>query len=255
MAINNTTGASSSTTSDTPSSGERSRVVQTQAPVRIMIANSKGGCGKTTVATNLASFLSKSGQQTAIIDYDPQHSSIDWLKERDEQHPNIHGVSVAQRTNPTAMTRSWSLRVPAGTSRVILDTPAGLAGNELSDLVQHADIILIPVIPSSIDIRAVTYFIKDILLSYSYRMKPKPIAVVANRVRKNTIIYGKLERFLATLSIPFIAALRDTQYYVHASEQGLGLADLANVPRKDKKEWEKLTRWIDEQAMKKEGRL
>src|SRR5690554_1790476 len=239
------------TTSNTASSiapDDNSRIIKIEAPIRIMVANAKGGCGKTTIATNLASFMSNSGHKTAIIDYDPQCSSIDWLKDRDEHLPVIHGVPAAQRTNPTGSTRSWSLRVPSGTTRVILDTPAGLTGNELSDLIQYSDIILIPVIPSAIDIRAVTFFIKDVLLSYAYRVNPKPIAVVANRVRKNTIIYGKLERFLATLSIPFIATFRDTQQYVRASEQGMGLIDLAQVEEKDKKEWMKLLAWIDEKA-------
>src|SRR5690348_14135080 len=93
-----------------------------EAPIRIMVANAKGCCGKTTIATNLASFMSNSGHKTAIIDYDPQCSSIDWLKDRDEHLPVIHGVPAAQRTNPTGSTRSWSLRVPSGTTRVILDT-------------------------------------------------------------------------------------------------------------------------------------
>lgn len=245
MAINNTTEQHNN---PDPASEVRSRIVQVDAPFRIMVANAKGGCGKSTIATNLASFMSNSGHITSIIDYDPQCSSIDWLKDRDPQLPSIHGIPAAQRTNPTANTRSWSLRVPAGTTRVVLDTPAGLTGNELSDLIQYSDIILIPVIPSAIDIRAVTFFIKDVLLSYAYRVNPKPIAVVANRVRKNTIIYGKLERFLATLSIPFIATFRDTQQYVRASEQGMGLIDLAQVEEKDKKEWMKLLAWIDEKA-------
>lgn len=227
------------------SSGEKSRIIKNEAPIRIMVANAKGGCGKTTVATNLASFMTHNGHKTALIDYDPQCSAIDWLKDRDQHLPNIHGVAAAQRANPMGSTRSWALKVPGGTTRIICDTPAGLTGNELSDLIHHADIIIIPVIPSTIDIRAVTFFIKDVLLSYAFRVNPKPIAVVANRVRKNTIIYGKLERFLATLSIPFIASFRDTQYYVRASENGLGLVDLGRMDEKDKKEWKKLLDWID----------
>ena len=96
--------------------------------------------------------------------------------------------------------------------------------------------IVIPVIPSAIDIRAATGFIRDVLLSRAYRINPKPIAVVANRVRKNTLIYAKLERFLNSLQIPFIAALRDTQFYVRASEHGLGLVDFDQQDSKDEKE-------------------
>lgn len=252
MARDNRTEQQNSESTAHQSNEAGSRVIHNTAPVRIMIANAKGGCGKTTIATNLASFMTHSGHKTAIIDYDPQCSSIDWLKDRDTHLPNIHGVPAAQRTNPTASTRSWSLRVPSGTTRVILDTPAGLTGNELSDLIQYSDIILIPVIPSAIDIRAVTFFIKDVLLSYAFRVNPKPIAVIANRVRKNTLIYAKLERFLATLSIPFIAAFRDTQYYVRASEHGLGLVDFDQVEEKDKQEWQKLLSWVDEKITLKE---
>ncbi len=229
------------TPQDTPATV---RVVSRAAPVRIMIANAKGGCGKTTMATNLASYFSRQGEVTALIDYDPQGSSMDWLQARDQHLPKISGVPAFQRHVPSASTRVWSLRVPANTSRVILDTPAGLAGNELSDLIQQADLIVIPVIPSAIDIRAATGFIRDVLLSRAYRINPKPIAVVANRVRKNTLIYAKLERFLNSLQIPFIAALRDTQFYVRASEHGLGLIDFDQQDSKDEKEWQPLLQWL-----------
>ncbi len=220
------------------------RIISRAAPVRIMVANAKGGCGKTTMATNLASYFSRLGEVTALIDYDPQGSSMDWLQARDQHLPKISGVAAFQRHAPSASTRTWSLRVPSDTSRVILDTPAGLAGNELSDLIQQADLIVIPVIPSAIDIRAATGFIRDVLLSRAYRINPKPIAVVANRVRKNTLIYAKLERFLNSLQIPFIAALRDTQFYVRASEHGLGLIDFDQQDSKDEKEWQPLLQWM-----------
>lgn len=229
----------------TDSPGTASRVIKHGVPVRIMIANAKGGCGKTTMATNLASYMSRNGQGTALIDYDPQGSSMDWLQVRDNHLPRISGVAAYQRHSPNASTRTWSLRVPVGTSRVIIDTPAGLSGNILSDLIQQSDVLIIPVIPSAIDIRAATGFIRDVLLSRSYRLNPKPIAVVANRVRKNTLIYAKLERFLKSLQIPFVAAFRDTQFYVRASEHGLGLVDFDQQDSKDKQEWLALINWLE----------
>ncbi|UZK04719.1 AAA family ATPase [Venatoribacter cucullus] len=223
----------------------QSRVTRHDVPVRIMVANAKGGCGKTTMATNLASYLSSRGHGTALIDYDPQGSSMDWLQVRDEHLPKISGVAAFQRHVPNASTRTWSLRVPVGTTRVIIDTPAGLSGNVLTDLIQQSDVIVIPVIPSAIDIRAATAFIRDVLLSRAYRINPKPIAVVANRVRKNTLIYAKLERFLSSLQIPFVAAFRDTQFYVRASEHGLGLIDIGQTESKDMEEWLVLMEWLE----------
>lgn len=239
------------TETETPQqSGPAVRVVSRQMPVRIMVANAKGGCGKTTMATNLASYFTRHGEITALIDYDPQGSSMDWLQARAEEMPEINGIAAFQRHAPSASTRSWSLRVPVNTSRVILDTPAGLSGNELSDLIQLADLIVIPVIPSAIDIRAATGFIRDVMLSYAYRRNPKPIAVVANRVRKNTIIYAKLERFLNSLQIPFVAAFRDTQFYVRASEHGLGLIDFDQRDAKDIREWQALIGWLNQNIEK-----
>lgn len=223
----------------------QARVIRHGMPLRIMVANAKGGCGKTTMATNLASYMSHKGHGTALIDYDPQGSSMDWLQVRDGHLPKICGVAAFQRHVPNASTRTWSLRVPVGTERVVIDTPAGLNGNVLSDLIQQSDIIIIPVIPSAIDIRAATAFIRDVLLSRSYRINPKPIAVVANRVRKNTLIYAKLERFLKSLQIPFVAAFRDTQFYVRASEHGLGLIDFDQPESKDMQEWFRLIEWLE----------
>jgi len=220
------------------------RVISQIQPTRILIANAKGGCGKTTMATNIASYFATQGEETAIVDYDPQGSSMDWLSARDPHLAKITGVAAYKNQNPNS-TRSYSLRVPPTTSRIVLDTPAGLTGHILSDMIQSADFMVIPVIPSAIDIRAATGFIRDVLLSRAYRTNKKPIAVVANRVKKNTLVYQKLERFLNSLNIPFITSFRDTQHYVRASEHGLGLADFEQRDAKDKLEWQPMLEWIE----------
>ena len=222
------------------------RVVNQAQPFRVLIANAKGGCGKTTLATNIASYFASQGEGTALIDYDPQGSSTDWLTARSSNATTITGVAAFKSQNSNA-TRSYTLRVPSATTRIVLDTPAGLNGHALSDMIQASDLIIIPVIPSSIDIRAATRFIKDVLLSHAYRARKKPIAVVANRVKKNTLIYQKLERFLNSLNIPFIASFRDTQQYVRASEHGLGLADYEQRDNKDRLEWLPMTTWLEQQ--------
>ncbi|MCJ8313776.1 MAG: hypothetical protein MJK11_12530, partial [Pseudomonadales bacterium] len=106
--------------------------------------------------------------------------------------------------------------------------------------------IIIPVAPSAIDIRATTDFIKAVLLSPSLRINKKRLAVVANRVRKNTLIYGKLQKFLHSLHIDFVTSFRDTQNYVRTSEFGLGIHDLNQTPQNDKIEWELLVNWIEQ---------
>ncbi len=222
------------------------RVIAAPQPKRLLIANAKGGSGKTTIATNLSSLFANRNETAVLIDYDPQGSASQWLQSRQSERKTIHGVA-AYRQSTTQVTRSWHLRnIPADTSKVIIDTPSGLSGSLLNELVRECDIVLIPVTPSPIDIRATTFFIKDLLLCPAYRTQPKRVAVVANRVRKNTLVYSKLELFLNSLNIPFIATFRDTQYYVRASEYGLGLHDLDNAQRNDLADWQKLIDWIDQ---------
>jgi len=118
------------------------RVVSQTQPIRVLVANAKGGCGKTTMATNIASYFATQGEQTAIVDYDPQGSSMDWLSARDPHLANIIGVAAFKNQTPNS-TRSYNLRVPSTTTRIVLDTPAGLAGHVLSDMIQASDFIVI----------------------------------------------------------------------------------------------------------------
>lgn len=230
----------------------KSRVVNLPTPTRILIANAKGGSGKTTVATNLSSYYASRDEQCVLVDFDPQGSAAQWLQLRQSNRSKIHGVS-AYRKHSGPVTRTWYLRnLPANTTKVVIDTPAGLSGMLLNDLVRESDFIVIPVTPSPIDIRATTLFIKELFLSPAYRSQPKKIAVVANRVRKNTLVYSKLELFLKSLKIPFVSAIRDTQYYIRASEYGLGLHDLQNVQKQDLKDWDRLVQWIDDNSPKNE---
>ena len=219
------------------------RILEQRQPSRILVANAKGGCGKTTLATNTAAHFAKEGGNVALIDYDPQGSSTQWLQARNESLPNIYSVAAFRRED-THATRSFQRKVPPDTSHVVIDTPAGLADNELSDVIRQCDVILIPVVPSAIDIRAATGFIKDVLLSPGFRAMPKPIAVVANRVKRNTLGYSKLEIFLNSLNIPFVTSLRDTQHYVRAAEYGMGIFDFSQPSLKDMEEWKPLLQWL-----------
>ena len=206
--------------------------------------NTKGGCGKTTVATNLASYCAGQGYSSALFDYDPQASTTHWLKIRPHNCPAIHGVAAFQPPSE-GMTRSWQLRVPPDTRYVIKDTPAGSAGVDLEDRVSEADIVLIPVLPSAIDIHSTADFIRDLLLIGKARARNKQLAIVANRVRARTRALEKLELFLRNLDIPVIAQVRDTQNYVHAAEQGVGVHELEqSSARQDTGPWAEILDWL-----------
>ncbi|TXR54747.1 ParA family protein [Reinekea thalattae] len=226
-------------------SESQARVITPPKPKRILVANAKGGSGKTTVATNLSSLFASRDEHCALIDFDPQGSATQWLQLRPSERHRIHGVSAYKKT-AAQMTRTWYLRnLPPETTKVVIDTPAGLTGMLLNDLVRESDFVIIPVTPSPIDIRSTTNFIKDLFLTPAQRTKPKKIAVIANRVRRNTLVYSKLELFLKSLKIPFVCSFRDTQFYIRASEYGLGIHDLKNREEKDMMDWVKLIEWID----------
>ena len=213
---------------------------------RIVIINTKGGCGKTTISTNLASFYASKGRNTALYDYDPQSSSMRWMRVRDHDHEvaDIYGVTAYK--NAKGVTKSWQLRMPPETERVIIDTPPGLKGPDLLDQLKGANAILIPVLPSSIDMYATADFIRDLLLGAKVRTNKVRIAIVANRIKKNTHAFAALERFLNTLSIPVVARLRDTQNYVRAAEAGLGIHELKHQPiYVDKMHWVAIYNWLE----------
>jgi chromosome partitioning protein len=201
----------------------------------ILVVNAKGGCGKTTLSTNLASYFATNELKTVLVDFDPQQSALEWLQERDpDYYYEIQGVSPFENR----------LRFAADVDRVILDAPARVEGKQLSDLVRRADVILVPVLPSPIDMRAAAHFIKDLLMTG--HIQEKKIAVIANRVRENTLIYQQLNKFLKHLNIPFLASLRDSQNYIHAAEKGLGIFDMPWYQvNQDIDQWKPLTRWIN----------
>ncbi len=219
------------------------RASKDQNTQRILVLNAKGGCGKTTVATNLACQFANEGHDTALIDYDPQCSSTEWLEMRPSHLPAIHSISAHHNHRTTSV---WHLRVPQGTTRIVVDTPARLADMSAVKLVREADTILIPVIASSIDIRAAIPFIEKLLKSPELRGSSKRIAVIGNRSRKNSKSYKSLVSFLQTHNIPFLTSLRATQNYVRAAEEGVGIQELAlKSTQIDIEHWQSLARWIE----------
>ena len=159
--------------------------------------------------------------------------------------PTIHGIAAYKKTVQT--TRSWQLRVPDDTVNVIVDSPAGIGHDDLREITRDATKILIPVLPSSMDIDAASSFITDLLLVAKVNCNDRnKLAVVANRTRKHTKSLARLMRFLESLDIPIIAVLRDSQNFVDSSEEGIGLHEmLTSRVRPDLEQLERIARWFD----------
>lgn len=219
----------------------------TRPRLRIIVLNAKGGCGKTTLATNLAGYYASHDYCTALLDADPQASSLHWLQNRGGAHNLITAINGSGHS--LRVTRSFQMRVPPGIERLVVDTPAALDNARLQEVTRDADAILIPVLPSDIDIHAASHCIAELLLTGQVQQRSERVAVIANRVKKNTLIYATLQRFLASLGIPFVASLRDTQNYVHAAELGIGIHELGTrSARQDTHDWEPLIQWLEQRA-------
>jgi len=210
---------------------------------KIVILNPKGGSGKSTIATNLASYFAVQGLSPTLMDLDAQGSSMCWLKKRTVDQPVIHGIAGFERN--TRVTRSFATRVPPEAQRLVIDTPAALEPQRLPDITRNATAVLVPVLPSHIDIHAATKCISDLLLIAKIRRNEHRIAIIANRVKKNTLVYASLLQFLETLRIPVVATLRDSQNYIRTAESGAGLFEMKPYAvREDLDQWLPLLGWL-----------
>jgi chromosome partitioning protein len=202
-----------------------------------MVMNAKGGCGKSTLATNLASYYADCGYDVALADYDPQRSSLDWLDRRPESRPKIAAI---------AGFKDGMKHAPRNADIVIIDAPARSHGKELTDLVKHAETIIVPVLPSTIDIQASDRFLKELRALAKVDKKKAKIGVVANRVREYTLIFEELDEYLNKLRVPYVASLREAQNYVRAYTRGLGIYELPEyLAWPDWEQWEPLIKWVD----------
>jgi chromosome partitioning protein len=212
---------------------------------RIVIINNKGGCGKTTIATNLAGFYAAAGTATTLLDYDPQGSSNRWLKLRPENLPAIHRIFACGPV-PAGMTRSFAQRVPAETKRLIVDTPASIKRLEMSDLLRKATAVVVPVLPSAIDRHVSLDFIEQLTTLCRQSSFKVPIGIVANRVRSNTRAYRQLINDLDEIAIPLVGVFRDTQNYVRAAEEGMSIAELdSRSIQTDRRQWWSVIHWLE----------
>jgi chromosome partitioning protein len=206
---------------------------------KIVILNPKGGSGKTTIATNLASVFANRGPAPTLVDCDPGGYSLRWIEKRAQTRPNVHGIPAYEQG-----TDDEPLEPDPGSKEVIYDLPAGLTSSEIFDYVYDASSIVLPIVPSEIDIYAAAKFIADLLLIV--QLDRRKLAIVANRTRKHTKSYGMLNKFLTSLDIPVIAHLRDSQNFVQAAAFGLGIGEMpASRVRQDLDEFEHVVSWLD----------
>jgi len=201
----------------------------------IVVANPKGGVGKTTLSTNLAGYLASRGHAVMLGDVDRQQSSKTWLALRPSGLPRIASWEVS---------REEIVRLPKGTTHIVLDTPAGLHGKRLDEVMKLADKVLIPLQPSIFDIHATHAFISDLL---AHRRSDRvQTAVVGMRTREGTISTDQLRNFLDSVSVPLLGFLRDTQNYVHLAAHGLTLWDVASTRfQGDREQWEPIITWVN----------
>ncbi len=203
----------------------------------IVIANPKGGVGKSTVSTNVAGHWANQGHAVMLGDVDRQQSSRLWLQLRESGHPQLPRISAWEIDDDRIA------KAPKGTTHMVLDTPAGLHGKRLDATMKLADMVLIPLQASVFDIYATRDFIAE--LQASKRAEGVKLAVVANRVKDHTKASDHLHSFLSTLNVPVLTQLRDTQNYAHLAAHGLTLFDVAATRvEKDLAQWAPIVQWL-----------
>lgn len=230
------------------SSGLLGGTTQMEAPARrVLVINGKGGCGKTTIATNLAVAYACAGKKVALMDNDPQASSTYWAGLRDEALPPIEIVAKHERPS-MYQTQAFHHRLSTDVEMIVIDGHSNARGRDLESLLRQTDAILVPILPSSIDIRAGGQFLTDLLTHRLYRAAPRPVGVIANRVQPNTETHDKLMNFLGCLDVPAVAQFRDSPVYTDAAEIGQGVVDMVDcrAARKETAQWKQLVSWLDE---------
>ena len=211
----------------------------------LVVANPKGGSGKTTLATNVAGWLATRRQRVVLADLDPLRAATDWLSRRPPLFPAITGWTA------DGVKREHKGEPPHW---LVIDTPAELHGESLRDAMRRADILLVPVSPSAFDMGATRRFLEQIAEYKAVKKGDIAIGLVAMRVDSRTHSAGELEEFLKGFDYPLVAHLRQTQVYVYCARDGLTVFDLPRSrAEQDWDQWRPLTRWIARQGASKNG--
>lgn len=200
----------------------------------VVVANPKGGVGKSTLSTNIAGYYASKGYSVMLGDADRQQSSRLWLGLR---------PATARPIQPWEVGEDRVAKLPKGVTHVVLDTPAGLKGARMKDVLDHADKVIVPLQPSVFDIFATRSFLDEIK---EHRHKGMKVGIVGMRVDGRTLSADKLKAFVESLGLPVLGYLRDTQNYIHLAAHGLTLFDVApSRVEKDLEQWQGICRWLD----------
>ncbi|MBO9661301.1 ParA family protein [Dokdonella sp.] len=205
--------------------------------LKVLVASSKGGAGKSTLATNLAAYYAVDGKNTVLVDADRQGSGLRWCEKRAPHANAVLGVS--------GLRRDWDKHIPADAQRVVIDTPAGIRPNEVEAYLERIDAVLVPVLPSAIDLEATAPFLSE--LAELGRIKRGKVAVglVANRLKPWTNASQLAVEEIRQFPFPLVAELRDTQGYVLANALGKSIFDYhSELVRSHQEDWHKLLRWL-----------
>ncbi|GAB6053902.1 ParA family protein [Magnetospira thiophila] len=182
----------------------------------VAVANTKGGVGKSTLATHIAAHFARCGRATVLADLDRQKSSLAWLKRRPKDLPQITGINLSK----------GEAKIPKGVERLVVDAGAAMRGQTVKDLVQQADLVVIPTLASAFDEDGILRFLKHLDKVKAVRKHKRRVAFVANRVRLNSRALDHLEGFLKSQEFPLVTHLRDTQLYVNAAQDGLSIFEM-----------------------------
>ena len=204
---------------------------------KILIASSKGGCGKTTIATNLAAHFAQAGKNTVLVDADRQGSSMHWAEKRAGLAAPVLALS--------GLRAGWSEKIPPDAEHVIIDGPAGIRSDELAELAHDADALLVPLLPSRIDLEASQAFLQDVARMGRVKRGSLNVGLIANRIKPWTNASQEAIEEIKHLPFPLLAQLRDTQGYVMVAGFGKSIFDYqSELIRGHQEDWSRLLRWL-----------
>lgn len=203
----------------------------------VLVANPKGGSGKTTLATNLAGYFASQGDRVLLVDLDRQRSASGWLARRPDELPAIRGWSSQDDKKSMG---------DFGPDWLVVDSPAGMHGDKLTNALRRAERVIVPVQPSAFDMEATRIFLEELRAEKSVRKEKIEVAMIGMRVDARTRAAAALETFLDEAGFPVLTLLRDAQIYVQAANEGLSLFDMApSRTVRDLEQWQPLLDWLD----------